>query len=279
MAKLDTVDLSKVTPKRRTFFNGDMTKLTENAGETTPALVETPVQTSEVATMVTNNEEIRGMVVQIHLDSLFAYEQQSRTHFDENEIKNLSQSIKANGIRTPLKVVRKGNGYQVVSGERRLRSAKLAGLDHAPCIIIEERQALIESVLENLQRENLNIFEEGRDYLKLLDSGMYQHQKEMADGLGVSMSRISEVVNFYKRIPSQDQERLIKENKVSRQHLRNFIEGKGTPIEKTPHFQLAINFRNDQAETKLNNLEKLSESDKESLVIELESVIKKIKGQ
>ena len=264
MAKLDSLDIQKPTPKRRTYFTGSITP---------PPEVNINTEKADIIHVMENihKEDIKGTIVQIHLDSIVPHEYQSRKHFDEESLKGLSLSIKANGIVNPLKVVKVGANYQVASGERRLRAARMAGLSHAPCIVIDEKQAIVESVLENLQREELNIFEEGSDYLKLLENGIYQNQKDMADGLGISMSRISEVLNFYRKIPLDDQKILVEAGKTSRQHLREFLKSdpskKGK--DKTASFHISVFLRSGAVHSKIGDYNQLSRESKEILAGEL----------
>jgi len=268
MGKINSLDSNISNSKRRSFFAGNVDAITSSP-EAQPSIA--PVAPASPGNSEVLASELKGRITQIHIDSLIVHEHQSRRHFDQDKLKELSQSIKSNGVITPLKVIQRGSKFEVASGERRLRAARMVGVEHLPCLVIDDRQAVIESVLENLQRENLNIFEEGRDYLKLLESGVYQHQKDMADGLGVKMSRISEVINFYKKISTEDQDRLVKENKVSRQNLRNFIEGSSIS-NPGPSFTCSISIKGSVAVSKLSGLGSVSESDKLAILGEIEKI-------
>jgi ParB family transcriptional regulator, chromosome partitioning protein len=95
---------------------------------------------------------------------------QPRKKFNEQELDSLSASIKEQGIIQPLLLRRHEDGYELVAGERRLRAAKLAGFKEVPCVIREltEKQALEMSLVENIQRENLNPMEEADAYHRLI---------------------------------------------------------------------------------------------------------------
>jgi ParB family transcriptional regulator, chromosome partitioning protein len=95
---------------------------------------------------------------------------QPRKKFNDEELESLSASIKEQGIIQPLLVRRHEDGYELVAGERRLRAAKLAGYKEVPCVIREltEKQALEMSLVENIQRENLNPIEEADAYHRLI---------------------------------------------------------------------------------------------------------------
>lgn len=267
--------------KKRSFANFDpealkliadpQVKVKEVAPAPVSALEERQVSQPVVETEPSSNE---GQIIQIHVDSIIPHEHQSRVTFDLIALEELSRSIKSNGVRTPLRVIKKGAKFEVASGERRLRAAKMAGISHVPCIIIEERQGLIDSVLENLVREDLDILEEGRDYHKLMENGVYPDQKGMSDGLGVSMSRISEALKFYREIPMDMQTKLRKEGRVTRRELRNFLKYKdSSPIEKRPSFDLVISFKDDEPVCKMNNVELLTANQKQNLLNKLRDLI------
>jgi len=105
---------------------------------------------------------------------------QPRSHFDESAIQELAASIKATGMLQPVLVRRSGaDGYELVAGERRLRAAKVAGLTRIPAVIREvgDREMMELSLVENIQRENLNPIEEAKAYNTLVDKiGMTHDQ-------------------------------------------------------------------------------------------------------
>lgn len=117
---------------------------------------------------------------------------QPRIHFEEEKLEELAQSIRVNGLIQPL-IVRKSAiiGYELLAGERRLRASQLAGLTKVPVVIknLTDQDMLYQSIIENLQRADLNPIEEARSYKKLLDKGL-THQ-EMANIMGKSRPYIS----------------------------------------------------------------------------------------
>ncbi len=114
--------------------------------------------------------------------------QQPRYYFDDEKLQELSASIKEHGILQPLVVVRSGDGYELISGERRLRAAKKAGLTKVPVIVrgkMTEQKKLELAIIENVQRHDLNVIEEGKSYKKLADEfGL--SQEEIAKRTGKS---------------------------------------------------------------------------------------------
>ena len=102
-------------------------------------------------------------VIEIPIISIRPCKNQARVYFKRDEMQELAISIRENGILQPLTVRRVSkNEYELIAGERRLRAASMCGMKSVPCIVVncDEGQATVFSLLENLQRENLNIFEE-----------------------------------------------------------------------------------------------------------------------
>jgi len=259
MASLNSIP--KTETKRKSFFSGKI------PGNEEVNVEETPV----VQTTNTFMPEVTGLV-QINIEQLVPHEHQSRRVFEDAQLEELTNSIKANGVITPLKVVRKGSRYEVASGERRLRAAKKAGLSHLPCIIIEDKKGILESVIENLQRENLNLIEEGRDYWKLLNTKVFETQKDLADNLGISMSRISECLSFYENIPTNTQEELIKAGKVSRKDLRNVLKGETNkaPVTRNERYFINIEIYNGKVNLRSSLPENMDETLKNELTQEFQ---------
>lgn len=125
---------------------------------------------------------------------------QPRRRFDYDELEGLAQSIRANGILQPLLVRTLENGkYELIAGERRLRAARLIGLTKVPCIIndISESDSAVFAVIENLQRQNLDYFEEA-EALALLISDYRMSQEELCKKLGKAQSTLSNKLRLLK---------------------------------------------------------------------------------
>ena len=122
---------------------------------------------------------------------------QPRKEFSEEKIKELAQSIKENGLIQPI-IVRQSPviGYEILAGERRYRASIAAGLSEVPVIIkkLSDQDMMIHSVIENLQREDLNPIEEAKAYQSLIDKG-YTHA-EIADKMGKSRPYITNLVRL-----------------------------------------------------------------------------------
>ena len=122
---------------------------------------------------------------------------QPRKEFSEEKIKELAQSIKENGLIQPI-IVRQSPviGYEILAGERRYRASIVAGLSEVPVIIkkLSDQDMMIHSIIENLQREDLNPIEEAKAYQSLIDKG-YTHA-EIADKMGKSRPYITNLVRL-----------------------------------------------------------------------------------
>ena len=142
---------------------------------------------------------------------------QPRTVFSDEELASLADSIRENGILQPINVRKCGVNYEIVSGERRLRAAKICGLESVPCIIIEadDEKSAVLALIENIQRRDLNYFEEALAIEKLI-SYYGLTQEEAANRLGKAQSTIA---NKLRLLKFSDAERnlLIKGNITERQ--------------------------------------------------------------
>jgi len=117
---------------------------------------------------------------------------QPRKHFSEDELEGLSRSIREQGVIQPLLLRKTDDGYELVAGERRLRAARMAGLTEVPCVVknVSDSQTLEMSIIENIQRENLNPVEEADAYHRLMtEFGLTQD--EAAVRVGKSRSAVA----------------------------------------------------------------------------------------
>ena len=148
--------------------------------------------------------------------------EQPRKKFDEDSLVELSESIKQQGILEPLIVVPRDDYYMIVAGERRWRAAKMAGLSQVPVIIrdLNEQQILEISLIENLQREDLNPIEEALAYKKLIDD-LHMKQDEVAERVSKSRAAVTNSMRLLKLDP-RVQEMLI-DDLISPGHARAIL--------------------------------------------------------
>ncbi|MBQ8574843.1 MAG: ParB/RepB/Spo0J family partition protein [Clostridia bacterium] len=151
-----------------------------------------------------NNLKKSNEVVLIPARQILPNPHQPRKNFNWDDLEGLAESIHHNGLLQPITVRRKDNGkYELISGERRLRACKMAGLSAIPTIIIdidEEKSALL-AVIENLQRENLHFFEEAMAIERLI-KGFGLSQEEVSHKLGKSQSTLSNKMRIL-RLPDE----------------------------------------------------------------------------
>ena len=135
---------------------------------------------------------------QLSIEQLEPGSYQPRHNFNEAELQNLSHSIRAQGIIQPL-VVRKitDNRYEIIAGERRWRAAQLAELTHVPVIIkdVSNESALAISLIENIQREDLNVMEEAAALQRLIDEFNLTHD-QAANAVGKSRTGVSNLLRL-----------------------------------------------------------------------------------
>lgn len=114
-----------------------------------------------------NNQNL----TKVSIDMILPNKNQPRKHFDESKLKELSDSIALHGIIQPLVVRKNGNDYELLAGERRLKASKMAGINEVPVYIIQcsDKDVLALSLIENIQRDNLNAIEEAEAFRNLTD--------------------------------------------------------------------------------------------------------------
>ena len=147
---------------------------------------------------------------------------QPRKEFDGEKLDELAQSIKENGIIQPI-IVRQSPviGYEILAGERRYRASLLAGITSIPAVVkqLSDQEMMIQSIIENLQRENLNPIEEARAYESLVEKG-FTHA-EIADKMGKSRPYISNSIRLLS-LPEQILSE-VENGKLSQAHARSLV--------------------------------------------------------
>ncbi len=148
-------------------------------------------------------------------------ELQVRVYFDDTEITALSHSIKEHGVLQPILVIQDGDRYKVIAGERRLRAAKLAGLERIPARVLSTNDKATHEIAlrENLDRVDLHPIEEGEGYVSLLEAQAYSSHDAIAKAFGKPKSRITECIGFT-RLPKSTKVELLKTGIKNRALLR-----------------------------------------------------------
>ena len=163
-------------------------------------------------------------VVQIPVEFIIPNPEQPRKVFTDNELEELTNSIREYGVLQPLLVKRtEGKKFILIAGERRLRASKLAGLHRVPVIIkdLEEPEAALIALVENVQREDLNFLEEARAYKKLMED-FNLTQGEIAKRVSKQQSTISNKIRIL-ALPEELQQMLMA-NKLTERHARALLK-------------------------------------------------------
>lgn len=169
-------------------------------------------------TVKTGSEEL----LELDLDLIHPNSEQPRTRFTEQNLEELAQSIRANGIVQPIVVRKHNNKYQIVAGERRWRAAQRAGLQKIPAVVktVSDEKLLELALVENIQRQELNSIEEAKAYKKLIDTiGLTQEM--IAERVGKNRTVITTFLRLLK-LPD-DIQKLVEEEKISAGHARALL--------------------------------------------------------
>lgn len=167
--------------------------------------------------------KIVNKVVQIMIEDLVPNPNQPRNDFNEDKLNCLSESIRHDGIIQPITVRKVGEKFEIVSGERRVRAAKIAKLESVPCIIVDitERSSALLALIENIQRSDLSFFDEANAIYNLIDLyGMTQ--EDAAIRLGMAQSTVANKLRLLKL--SNEERKLIIDGKLTERHARAFLK-------------------------------------------------------
>ena len=202
---------------------------------------------------------------------------QPRKEFSEEKIQELAQSIKENGLIQPI-IVRKSPvlGYEILAGERRYRASIAAGLSEVPVIVkqLSDQDMMLHSIIENLQRENLNPIEEAKAYQSLIDKG-FTHT-EIAEKMGKSRPYITNLVRLLglpKHILTE-----VESGRLSQAHARLLIQLSSDKQDKLLNRIQTENLSVRQVEQILQKTKKSSKKEKDHFVKDEEQKLKKILG-
>jgi ParB family transcriptional regulator, chromosome partitioning protein len=197
-------------------------------------------------------EAPRGGTFELSVDEIVANPYQPRTHFDDEAIRELAASIRATGVLQPVLVRRNpgADGYQLVAGERRLRAANIAGLKKIPAIVkdVADREMMELSLVENIQRENLNPIEEAKAYQTLVKELGLTHD-QVSERVGKQRVSITNSMRLL-GLPDEVQEMVSRET-LSAGHARallaidkagdqlaaaRYVQSKGFSVRRTEAF-------------------------------------------
>jgi ParB family chromosome partitioning protein len=172
-----------------------------------------------------NTEEkdnVKTSDIKVDINKVEPNKDQPRQYFDEDKLLELSESIRQYGVIQPILVQKRDNYYEIVAGERRWRAAKMAGLKEVPVIIKEfTEQEIVEiSIIENVQREDLNAMEEAMGYQRLLEQFNLK-QDEVAEKVSKSRTAITNSLRLLKLDKRVQQ--MVKDDLLSAGHARAIL--------------------------------------------------------
>ena len=210
-------------------------------------------------------------VAEIPVGEIDPNRNQPRKRFDDDALLALADSIRHNGVLSPILVAREGGRYTIIAGERRWRAARIAGLAEVPAIVIEadDRKMTELSLIENLQREDLDPIEEAEGYKTLMDN-YHLTQEEAAERVGKSRSAVANSLRLLGLCPEVRQ--MLQNGELSGGHARallplkadlqldaaNLIVKQGLSVRQTE--ALAKRLSNPKEERKPTNDELIAES-------------------
>ena len=183
-----------------------------------------------------SSEETSNLIA---LDKLISGKFQPRKNFNQDTLKELADSIKAQGIIQPILVrMISNNQYEIIAGERRWQAAKIANLKEVPVIIkdISDSTALAMALIENIQREDLNVIEEARGIKRLIDEFNITHE-EAAEAVGKSRTTVSNILRLLNLC--EHAQKALETKKIEMGHARAILSL--SPIDQTMMCQKIIN--------------------------------------
>ncbi len=199
-------------------------KSTRALGRGLDAILQSP-ETDITATDISGNFVV-GAIAEIELDKIETNPFQPRTEFDEMQLRELAESIKSQGIIQPVTIRKLGyDKYQLISGERRFRASKLAGLKKIPCYIrlANDEQMLEMALIENIHRQDLNALEVAISYQRLIEE-LNLTQEQLSERVGKNRSTITNFLRLLK-LPAEVQIAL-RDGLISMGHARALLSVK-----------------------------------------------------
>ena len=178
-----------------------------------------------------NNEKKSEKICMISPFDISPNPSQPRKYFTDDAILRLADSIKTHGLIQPLTVRNTEKGYELIAGERRLRALRLIGATEVPCVIsdVDDTESAHLAIIENIQRENLNMFEQANAILNLMKVHCLTQEK-IASQLSCSQSYVANKLRLLKI--SEDEREMIIENSLTERHARALLRLKDDAVRK-----------------------------------------------
>jgi ParB family transcriptional regulator, chromosome partitioning protein len=223
-----------------------------------------------LSALLNTNNQTKNSTNKIDISKIYPNKKQPRKNFEEKEIEELSESIKNQGLIQPI-VVREtsNNVYEIIAGERRWRACQLAGLHSISCVVmrVDDKSVYELALIENIQRENLNVVEEAKAYKNLIKLNGIKNE-ELSKKIGKSSSHISNLI----RILDLDDEihQMIIDGKISMGHARALI-GVPNAVEKAKEiFEKKLSVRDVEKLTSKHKQTRKKQTEKDPNIADLE---------
>jgi ParB family chromosome partitioning protein len=159
-----------------------------------------------LAALIPQRAPSQSGAIEIAVASIRPNPHQPRTHFDDADLETLATSIRSHGVLQPILVVETLDGYQLVAGERRLRAARAAGLEHIPAVVrrLDEQAQLEVALIENLQREDLDPIDAAQGFRRLIDEFGFTPER-IAEQIGRARSTVANTLRLLDLAPALQQ--------------------------------------------------------------------------
>lgn len=186
-------------------------------------------------------KDLVGNIVEIPIEDIYPNANQPRTHFDEKALQELAESIKVLGIIQPITVRKDGAKFEIISGERRYRASKMAGLKEIPAYVrlVNDQELLEMALVENIQREDLDAIEVALTYQRLLEE-IGLTQEALSQRVGKERSTITNSIRLLKLNP--DVQQAIRNGDISAGHGRAILSLEN-PEDQQALFKQIVNNR------------------------------------
>lgn len=239
----------------------------------------------QIIHMNEEEENISDNVVElININKIYPNKNQPRKDFEKETISELAESIKKHGIIQPVIALKKDDGYMIIAGERRWRAAREARLTDIPCIVknYDEKQLIEIALIENIQREDLNIIEEALAYKYIIDKYDIK-QEQLAEALGKSRPHIANTMRLLQLNPSILD--MIRDGRISAGQGRALLAIK----DKEKQYEVALKIEEEQLNVRQvellvksivapENKKAKEKKEKDILTLDLENNLKQVLG-
>lgn len=201
-------------------------------GKGLAALLGPQVSIGKAAPKTTQDEPNQKSVSEVAIGTIQPNRFQPRQDFDDDALTELSRSIRETGLIQPLVVRPRGDGYELIAGERRLRAAQRAGLNEVPVVLrdVTDEESLLIALVENVQREDLNAIDESEAYARLRDEFSLS-QEQVAQAVGKSRSAVANALRLL-TLPAEMRED-VRDGVLTAGHARALLAVTDAPARRT----------------------------------------------